>query len=85
MPVAHRGSSTAAPGASRRSGNGAAAGFADAAIAARGEARQPNEARARARLQAILEARFDAAALARMLIDGSSLGEEDACRLALRA
>jgi hypothetical protein len=60
------------------------AGFADAAFANRGAERQPNEARARSRLQALLDARFDVQELERLAHDGAKLGEGEACRLALQ-
>ena len=59
------------------------AGYADSAFASRKTTRQPNEARARDRLQALLVEKLPATELARMLAEGASLSEDDACRLVL--
>jgi tetratricopeptide (TPR) repeat protein len=59
------------------------AGYSDAVLAAKGATRQTNEARARSRLQALLEERMEAARLAALLADGGALDEEEAIRVAL--
>ena len=46
--------------------------------------RQFNEARARARLQSLLEERLEPDALARLLAEGARMNEEEAGRLALQ-
>ena len=59
------------------------AGYVDAVFAAKGIVRQVNEARARARLDRLLQDGLDAGARAQPLAHGAALSEEDACRLAL--
>jgi hypothetical protein len=59
------------------------AGYSDAALAARKATRQFNEARARARLQSVLEERLEPDGLARLLADGARMTEDEAGRLAL--
>jgi hypothetical protein len=64
--------------------NGACvAGYADAAYAATQSVRQPNEARARERLHALLHENFSADEVLRLLADGAKMSEDEACRLAL--
>jgi hypothetical protein len=58
-------------------------GYVDAAFAARGVVREPNEARARARLDRLLREQLDATERAQLIVEGATLNEEDACRLAL--
>jgi predicted ATPase/DNA-binding winged helix-turn-helix (wHTH) protein len=58
-------------------------GYADAIYLASQISRQPNEARARARLQALLHERLGCAEVARLLADGATLSEDEACRIAL--
>ncbi len=60
------------------------AGFADAVLAAKGAARQPNEARARSRLDALLCERLARDARERLLEEGSRLTEDEAIRVALQ-
>ena len=57
--------------------------FTDTAYAAKKLVREPNEARARERLRAILEQRLDRIKVKRLLADGEKLTEDEACRLAL--
>ena len=45
--------------------------------------RQPNEARARERLHALLREKLAADELERLLAEGANMSEDDACRLAL--
>ena len=59
------------------------AGYADSTFASKQMARQPNEARARHRLQEVLQEKYPAAELARLSADGATLSEDDACRLVL--
>lgn len=59
------------------------AGFADSAHAVRGAAREPNEVRARGRLEALLRAKLEPGELERLLDEGAKLSEDEACRLAL--
>ena len=59
------------------------AGFADRAHAAKDYARQPNEARARERLDAVLGAKLSAEDLELLLAEGAKMSEDEACRLAL--
>jgi predicted ATPase/DNA-binding winged helix-turn-helix (wHTH) protein len=61
------------------------AGFADAAHAAKESIREPNEARARKRVDEVARSRFDADTLAHYLAAGAQLSEAEACRLALEA
>jgi predicted ATPase/DNA-binding winged helix-turn-helix (wHTH) protein len=58
------------------------AGYSDASYATQ-QKRAPNEARARSRLTAILQQRFDTISLDELLAKGSRLSEAEACRLAL--
>lgn len=59
------------------------AGFTDGAYISRKASRQPNEARARTRLQALLCDRIPAKELKRLLAEGHALSENEACVLAL--
>jgi len=45
--------------------------------------RGPNEARARARLQALLSERFDVHTLVQLFAAGSKMSDAEACRTAL--
>ena len=58
-------------------------GFADASHATKKRFRQPNEARARERLHALLCDKLPSDELERLLAEGEKLSEEEACRLAL--
>ncbi len=57
------------------------AGYADAAYAAK--VRQPNEARARDRLHALLRERLEPVELEHLLAKGAKMTEDEACRMAL--
>ena len=59
------------------------AGYADATRAAKGAQREPNEARARNRLQALLSEKLDPGELERLLFEGANMSEDDACAMAL--
>jgi tetratricopeptide (TPR) repeat protein len=59
------------------------AGYLDAIRAARQASRQPNEARARDRLAVLLREKLPAGELDRLLAEGATLSEGEACRLAL--
>jgi predicted ATPase len=59
------------------------AGYADAIRAHKQAPREPTEARARKRLQALLLERMGPSELEQILADGTRLGEDDVCRLAL--
>ncbi|HEX9302513.1 MAG TPA: hypothetical protein VF959_09215, partial [Casimicrobiaceae bacterium] len=59
------------------------AGYSDAAYAAKATPREANEARARDRLQALLRERLDESELERLLAEGATMSEDEACRLAL--
>jgi hypothetical protein len=59
------------------------AGYVDAVFATIGSPRQANEARARAHLDRVLCDRLDADERAKLLAEGATMTEEDACRLAL--
>ena len=59
------------------------AGYSDSTYAAKKMARQPNEARSRDRLQALLLENYPADELARLLAEGARLSEDEACRLVL--
>lgn len=59
------------------------AGYVDAVFTARGVVREPNEARARTRLDHVLGDRLDANDRADLMPQGTAMTEEDACRLAL--
>jgi non-specific serine/threonine protein kinase len=70
-------------------GNSAAAariaGYADSTFAKNRALRPPNEARAHARLHALLCERLDPSELERLLASGAGIDEDEACRLALEA
>lgn len=67
-----------------RSADGARlAGYVDAVFAAKGVMRQANEARARAHLDRVLGDRLDVDERARLMAEGATLTEDDACGLAL--
>ena len=57
--------------------------YADSAHAANETSRQPNEARAHARLQALLREQLRPNELERLLAEGAKMSEDDACLLAL--
>jgi predicted ATPase len=59
------------------------AGFSDSTHAAKEALRQPNEARAHARLRALLREKLAADELERLLAEGEKMSEDEACRLAL--
>jgi tetratricopeptide (TPR) repeat protein len=59
------------------------AGYVDAIRTVRLAARQPNEARARNRLQAVLNEQLDHLELERLLAEGAKMSEDEVCRLAL--
>ena len=59
------------------------AGFADSSYAAKESPRQPNEARARTRLHALLREKVATDELQRLLAEGAKMSEDEACRLAL--
>ncbi len=59
------------------------AGYADSTFAAKETSRQPNEARARARLQALLHEKFAADELERLRTEGATMSEDEAWRMAL--
>ena len=59
------------------------AGFTDSTYAAKESPRQPNEARARARLQGLLHEKFAADQLERLFAEGAKMSEDEACRIAL--
>ncbi len=59
------------------------AGYADSARATKGVARQPNEARARDRIQTLLAETLDPDGLLRLLAEGAAMSEDEAVRLAL--
>ncbi len=58
-------------------------GFADLTYKAKETSRQPNEARAHARLQALLREKLHPDELERLLAEGAKMSENEACRLAL--
>jgi tetratricopeptide (TPR) repeat protein len=58
-------------------------GFVDSTYKAKETSRQPNEARAYARLQTLLRERLDPGQLTRLLAEGATMSEDEACRLAL--
>ncbi|HET9578938.1 MAG TPA: tetratricopeptide repeat protein [Usitatibacter sp.] len=60
------------------------AGYSDAMIAAKGAARQVNEARARARLQEVLVQRLSRARLDELLAEGSRITGDEALAVAMR-
>jgi hypothetical protein len=59
------------------------AGYADSAYTTKEASRGPNEARARGRLQALLQEKLTRDELARLAIEGAALSEDEACALAL--
>jgi tetratricopeptide (TPR) repeat protein len=59
------------------------AGYEDAAFAAKQTPRQPNEVRARARLQTLLREKLVADELERLLAEGARMTDDEASRLAL--
>jgi hypothetical protein len=59
------------------------AGFADATYVAKKSLRQPNEARAHARLQVLLREKLHPDELERLLAEGAKMSEDEACRMAL--
>jgi predicted ATPase len=58
-------------------------GYADAVFGARVSLRQVNEARANARVHALLRERLDPGELERLLAEGGKMTEDEACKLAL--
>lgn len=58
-------------------------GFADSKALIQGAAREPNEARARARVHALLRERLDPAELEHLLATGAKITEDEACQMAL--
>ena len=59
------------------------AGYVDAAFPTIGSPRQTNEARARARLDRLLRDQISDEECAKLMAEGATMTEEDACRLAL--
>ena len=59
------------------------AGFADLTYKAKETSRQPNEARAHERVQALLREKLHPDELERLLAEGARMSEDEACRLAL--
>jgi predicted ATPase/DNA-binding winged helix-turn-helix (wHTH) protein len=59
------------------------AGFADSGHTERKVSRQPNEARAHARLQVLLREQLAPDQLERLLAEGAKMSEDEACRMAL--
>jgi hypothetical protein len=59
------------------------AGYEDAMFAAKKTSRQANEARARGRLQKLLQEQLAAQELDRLLADGAQLTDGEACRIAM--
>ena len=59
------------------------AGYVDAVVTAGSVVREPNEARARTRLDHVLGDRLDTERRAALVAEGARMSEEDACRLAL--
>jgi predicted ATPase/class 3 adenylate cyclase len=59
------------------------AGYADSAFTANESSRQPNEARAHERLQALLRDKLDPGELTRLVAEGAKMSEDEACRMAL--
>jgi hypothetical protein len=59
------------------------AGFTDSIFAAKETSRQPNEARARKRLQALLREKLAPDELERLLAEGAKMSEDEACRIAV--
>ena len=58
-------------------------GYADSIRTTRKALREPEDARARDRLHALLGEKLDRNDLERLLAEGTKLDEDDACRLAL--
>ena len=58
-------------------------GYADSAFTANESSRQPNEARAHERIQALLRDKLDHDELTRLLAEGAKMSEDEACRMAL--
>jgi tetratricopeptide (TPR) repeat protein len=59
------------------------AGYVDLAVVARESPRQPNEARAHQRLQALLREKLSNDEFEQLLAEGAKMTEDEACRLAL--
>jgi predicted ATPase/DNA-binding winged helix-turn-helix (wHTH) protein len=59
------------------------AGYADSAVVEKQSPRQPNEARAYARLQTLLREKLAPDELERLLSEGAKMSDDEACRLAL--
>ena len=59
------------------------AGYSDYTLAAKEATRHPVEARAQARLLALLREKLTADALEHLFAEGAKMSEEEACRLAL--
>jgi tetratricopeptide (TPR) repeat protein len=59
------------------------AGYADATRAVKGAPREPNEARARDRVQALLREKLASGELECLLCEGANMSEDDACAMAL--
>lgn len=59
------------------------AGYVDSTYAAKETTRGPNEARAHVRLQALLRDKLNPAELTRLLAEGATMSEDEACRIAL--
>ena len=59
------------------------AGHSDSMFAAKETSRQPNEARARGRLQSLLREKLAPGEFERLLAEGAKMSEDEACRLAL--
>jgi tetratricopeptide (TPR) repeat protein len=59
------------------------AGFTDSIFAAKETSRQPNEARARKRLQALLRGKLAPDELERLLAEGAKMSDDEACRIAV--
>jgi predicted ATPase/DNA-binding winged helix-turn-helix (wHTH) protein len=60
------------------------AGYIDSTFATKGQPRQPNEARARERLQTLVRDKLAPDELERLLAEGAKMNEDEACRLALK-
>jgi tetratricopeptide (TPR) repeat protein len=58
-------------------------GFADSMALINGTAREPNEARAHARVHALLRERLDPVELEHLLAKGAKITEDESCRMAL--
>ena len=59
------------------------AGYADSAVVEKQSPRQPNEARAHARLQTLLREKLASDELERLLAEGAKMSEDEACQMAL--